>query len=115
LIRAGKRNGRTDHDCISGHANKRFIGRDPLRPTVPSRTEQRPYSLDEPGWLPWKTLGPPVLTPEVQRAPIDSVRTEVGSRTIEELEVERDDILLGLLELHAERPRNAQPAQVAAV
>src|SRR6476620_670260 len=47
----------------------------------------------------WKTLGSPVLTPEVQKKLIDSVHAEVGSRTIEELEAERDEVLLGLLEL----------------
>jgi 3-hydroxyacyl-CoA dehydrogenase len=62
----------------------------------------------------WKTLGSPVLTPEVQKKLIDSVHAEVGSRTIEELEAERDEVLLGILELRAKRPGNAQPAQVAA-
>jgi 3-hydroxyacyl-CoA dehydrogenase len=47
----------------------------------------------------WKSLGSPVLTPEVQRKLIDSVHAEVGSRTVEELEAERDELLLGLLEL----------------
>jgi 3-hydroxyacyl-CoA dehydrogenase len=47
----------------------------------------------------WKTLGSPVLTPEVQKTLIDSVHAEVGSRTVAELEAERDEILLGLLEL----------------
>ncbi len=47
----------------------------------------------------WKTLGSPVLTPDVQRKLIDSVHAEVGSRTIKELEAERDEILLGLIEL----------------
>jgi 3-hydroxyacyl-CoA dehydrogenase len=47
----------------------------------------------------WKVLGQPVLTPEVQRKLIDSVRAEVGSRSIDELAAERDDMLLGLLEL----------------
>jgi 3-hydroxyacyl-CoA dehydrogenase len=47
----------------------------------------------------WKTLGSPVLTPEVQKTLIDSVHTEVGSRTVAELEAERDEILLGLIEL----------------
>jgi 3-hydroxyacyl-CoA dehydrogenase len=51
----------------------------------------------------WKTLGSPVLTPEVQKKLIDSVHAEVGSRSIEELEAERDDILLGLLELRNKR------------
>ena len=49
----------------------------------------------------WKTLGEPELTPEVQKKLIDSVHAEVGSRTIEELEAERDELLLGLLELRA--------------
>src|SRR5262245_28200587 len=47
----------------------------------------------------WETLGSPVLTPEVQKKLIDSVHEEVGSRTIADLESERDEILLGLLEL----------------
>jgi 3-hydroxyacyl-CoA dehydrogenase len=52
----------------------------------------------------WKGLGSPVLTPELQKKLIDGVHAEVGSRTIEELEAERDEILLGLLELRAKRP-----------
>jgi len=47
----------------------------------------------------WKVLGQPVLTPEVQKKLIDSVHAEVGSRSIDELEAERDEMLLGLLEL----------------
>jgi 3-hydroxyacyl-CoA dehydrogenase len=47
----------------------------------------------------WKTLGSPVLTPEVQKMLIDSVHAEVGSRTVAELETRRDEILLGLIEL----------------
>ncbi|WP_112996570.1 3-hydroxyacyl-CoA dehydrogenase NAD-binding domain-containing protein [Hyphomicrobiales bacterium] len=49
----------------------------------------------------WKSLGSPQLTPDVQKRLIDSVHAEVGSRTIEELEAERDELLLGLLELRA--------------
>ncbi|MDB5393680.1 MAG: 3-hydroxyacyl-CoA dehydrogenase, partial [Rhodospirillales bacterium] len=57
----------------------------------------------------WKSLGQPELTPEVQKKLIDSVHAEVGSRTIEELEAERDEVLLGLLELRANTagPQNA--------
>jgi len=55
----------------------------------------------------WKTLGSPVLTPQVQKKLIDSVHAEVGSRTIEELEAERDEMLLGLLEI---RTKGAQTA-----
>jgi 3-hydroxyacyl-CoA dehydrogenase len=47
----------------------------------------------------WKSLGNPVLTPEVQRKLIDSVHAEVGSRSIDSLATERDEMLLGLLEL----------------
>jgi 3-hydroxyacyl-CoA dehydrogenase len=47
----------------------------------------------------WKTLGNPVLTPEVQKKLIDSVHTEVGSRSIDSFAAERDEMLLGLLEL----------------
>ena len=56
----------------------------------------------------WKTLGSPALTPEVQKTLIDSVHAEVGSRTIAELEAQRDEILLGLLEL---RRKNESPAR----
>ena len=49
----------------------------------------------------WKVLGQPVLTPEVQKQLIDSVHAEVGSRTIDDLEAERDEMLLGLIELRA--------------
>jgi 3-hydroxyacyl-CoA dehydrogenase len=47
----------------------------------------------------WKTLGSPVLTLDVQKKLIDSVHAEVGSRSIGELEAQRDEILLGLIEL----------------
>src|SRR5712671_1765856 len=56
----------------------------------------------------WKTLGSPVLTPEVQKKLINSVHAEVGSRTIEELEAERDEVLLGLLELRNKAARSRQ-------
>ena len=62
----------------------------------------------------WKTLGSPVLTPEVQKKLIDSVHAEVGSRTINELEAERDDILLGLIELRTKRPKTVAAPKVAA-
>jgi 3-hydroxyacyl-CoA dehydrogenase len=47
----------------------------------------------------WKTLGAPVLSPEVQKKLVDSVHAEAGSRSIGELEAQRDEVLLGLLEL----------------
>jgi 3-hydroxyacyl-CoA dehydrogenase len=56
----------------------------------------------------WKTLGSPVLSPEVQKKLIDSVHAEVGSYAIQELEAERDEVLLGLIEL---RNKVAKPNQ----
>ena len=62
----------------------------------------------------WKVLGSPVLTPEVQKKLTDSVHAEVGSRSIAELETQRDEILLGLVELRRkfEKP-SAAPQQAA--
>ncbi|WP_311767792.1 3-hydroxyacyl-CoA dehydrogenase family protein [Burkholderia sp. Bp8963] len=56
----------------------------------------------------WKTLGEPVLTPEVQKTLVDSVHAEVGSRSIEALEAERDALLLSLIEL---RKKGADAAE----
>ncbi|HWN51844.1 MAG TPA: 3-hydroxyacyl-CoA dehydrogenase NAD-binding domain-containing protein [Xanthobacteraceae bacterium] len=47
----------------------------------------------------WKVLGSPGLTPEVRQKLIDGLHAEVGSRSIDELAAERDEVLLGLLEL----------------
>jgi 3-hydroxyacyl-CoA dehydrogenase len=49
----------------------------------------------------WKVLGQPVLTPDVQKKLIDSVRAEVGSRSIDELAAARDEMLLELIKLRA--------------
>jgi len=46
----------------------------------------------------WKVLGAPELTPAVQNKLIAGLREEVGSRSIAELEAERDEVLLALLE-----------------
>ena len=59
----------------------------------------------------WKTLGSPVLTPEVQKKLIDSVHAEAGSRTIEQLEAQRDEILLGLVELRSKFEKSAVTSQ----
>ena len=59
----------------------------------------------------WKVLGQPVLTPEVQKKLIDSVHAEVGSRSIAELEAQRDEVLLGLLELRAKAEKTPADAQ----
>jgi 3-hydroxyacyl-CoA dehydrogenase len=49
----------------------------------------------------WKVLGSPELNAEVRQKLIDGLHAEVGSRTIPELEGQRDEILLGLLELRS--------------
>jgi 3-hydroxyacyl-CoA dehydrogenase len=61
----------------------------------------------------WNALGSPVLTPEVQRKLIDSVRAEVGSRSVEELEAQRDELLVGLIELR-NRPQDSGAAAAGA-
>jgi 3-hydroxyacyl-CoA dehydrogenase len=61
----------------------------------------------------WKVLGQPVLTPEVQKKLIDSVHAEVGSRSIAELEAQRDEVLLGLLELRAKAEKTPATSKAA--
>jgi carnitine 3-dehydrogenase len=56
----------------------------------------------------WKTLGSPVLTTEVQNKLINSVHAEVGSRSTDELATERDEVLLGLLELRNKVAKSSQ-------
>lgn len=55
----------------------------------------------------WKVLGSPQLTPELQQKLVAGVHAEVGSRSIDDLAAERDEALLGLLELRA----NAEAAR----
>ena len=62
----------------------------------------------------WKTLGSPVLTLEVQKKLIDSVHAEVGSRSIAELEAQRDEVLLGLLELRSKAEKTPATPKAAA-
>ena len=62
----------------------------------------------------WKTLGSPVLTPEVQKKLIDSVHAEVGSRSIDELAAERDEILLGLIELRTKGVKSPAASEASA-
>ena len=61
----------------------------------------------------WKVLGSPELTPEVRRKLIDGLHAEVGSRSISELEAERDEILLGLLELRSKYEPSATSRRTA--
>ena len=49
----------------------------------------------------WKVLGSPQLTPDLQQKLIAGVHAEVGARSIDDLAAERDEVLLGLLELRA--------------
>jgi carnitine 3-dehydrogenase len=61
----------------------------------------------------WKVLGSPELTPEVRRKLIDGLHAEVGTRTVSDLEAQRDEILLGLLELRAKYETSAVTSQKA--
>ena len=63
----------------------------------------------------WKVLGAPQLTTEVQKKLIDGVHAEVGSRSIDELASERDEVLLGLLELRNKVDKSGQSKSTAPV
>ncbi|MCC8963866.1 3-hydroxyacyl-CoA dehydrogenase [Bradyrhizobium sp. Pear76] len=60
----------------------------------------------------WKVLGSPEMTPEVQQKLIDGVHAEVGARSIDDLAAERDEILLGLIEMR-NKASKANQAKVA--
>src|ERR1700735_5078248 len=62
----------------------------------------------------WKTLGSPVLTPEVQKKLTDSGHAEVGPSTIAELAAERDEVLLGLIELRKKAAKSNETKSTAA-
>jgi hypothetical protein len=51
----------------------------------------------------------------LQKKLIDSVHAEAGSRTIEELEAERDEVLLGLIELRNKVAKSSQKKSTASV
>ena len=51
------------------------------------------------------------MSGEVRRKLIDGLHAEVGSRSVPELEAERDDILLGLLELRRKYDQSSLPAK----
>jgi 3-hydroxyacyl-CoA dehydrogenase len=64
----------------------------------------------------WKVLGSPELTPDLQRKLIDGVHAEAAARSVDELAAERDEILLGLIQLRAKaKPRAVSRAPKAAV
>ncbi len=59
----------------------------------------------------WKVLGSPELTPDLQRKLIDGVHAEAAARSVDELAAERDEILLGLIQLRAKaKPRTVPRA-----
>jgi 3-hydroxyacyl-CoA dehydrogenase len=64
----------------------------------------------------WKVLGTPELTPAVRNKLIAGLHAEVGTRSIAELEAERDEVLLALLEARrkVEKTPTANPSAVAA-
>jgi carnitine 3-dehydrogenase len=49
----------------------------------------------------WKVLGNPTITPELQQTLIDGVRQEAGTRSVEELAQEENELLVGLLRMRA--------------
>jgi 3-hydroxyacyl-CoA dehydrogenase len=62
----------------------------------------------------WKVLGSPELTPEVRQKLIDGLHAEVGSSSIDELAAQRDEVLLGLLELRTKSGKSPVAAKKAA-
>ena len=58
----------------------------------------------------WADLGSPDLaSPELQKKIVDGVMEEVNSRSFEALSQERDNLIIGLLELLSHRAK-AEPA-----
>jgi 3-hydroxyacyl-CoA dehydrogenase len=49
----------------------------------------------------WKVLGNPQLTPELRKTVTEGVLKEAGSRSLDALALQRDEVLLGLLKLRA--------------
>jgi 3-hydroxyacyl-CoA dehydrogenase len=60
----------------------------------------------------WKVLGQPALTPDVQKKLIDGVHAEIGACSIDQLAAERDELLLGILELRKKVGANSGPSPV---
>jgi 3-hydroxyacyl-CoA dehydrogenase len=57
----------------------------------------------------WKTLGNPEVTPELKRTIADGVLHEAGSRSVEQLAQEENELLVGLLRLRA-KPNGSTPS-----
>src|SRR5437870_2860850 len=62
----------------------------------------------------WQPLGAPVPTAELRQKIIDRRHAEVGSRSIAELEAQRDEVLLGLLELRVKAEKTPATPKAAA-
>jgi hypothetical protein len=65
-----QRHERANHGRAPGHENKSIIEYDPPWPIIPSRTERRSYSFDEPGRLDHKII----VTESEQSQPVADVR-----------------------------------------
>jgi hypothetical protein len=60
--------------------------------------------------------GQPALTPDLQKLRIDSVHSEVHSRSIDDLATERGELLLGLIGLRTKSEKaSAAPAKAVRV
>ena len=56
----------------------------------------------------WKVLGTPTeITPKMRQTVIDGALREAAGRSIQELEQERDEVLLGLIKLRTEQRKHA--------
>ena len=66
--------------------------------------------LMEPMMGMWKVLGHPEMTPQLKQTIIEGVLKEAADRSVDELEKERDEMLLGLLSVRA---KSANPSTSA--
>jgi 3-hydroxyacyl-CoA dehydrogenase len=62
----------------------------------------------------WNALGKPELTPEMRATIVAGVHAEAGGRSIAQLEAERDEVLLGLIDLRQRAEGAADPRAIAA-
>jgi len=58
----------------------------------------------------WKVLGHPEMTAQLKQTIIEGVLKEAADRSVDELEKERDEMLLGLLSVRA---KSANPSTSA--
>jgi len=60
----------------------------------------------------WANLGSPDLGPELQKKIVDGVLEEVDGRSFEALSQERDNLIIGLLELLSHRAKTGPGSSV---